>query len=65
MEKAEKILDLGSISITNKADIRTFLLLTFYLRKLAKANLQFADKEAAKRFSSKLLRFSEGLSSFG
>lgn len=60
----ERILERGSITVACKADVREFLLLTFYLKKLNRCELQFINKATSQQFTEKLLRFTANLNSF-
>jgi hypothetical protein len=48
MEKIEKILEKGTITITKKSEIKDYLLLTFYLKKLNNFDLQYIPKDLSK-----------------
>lgn len=52
------------MSVGSKADVREFLLLTFYLKKLNQFELGFVDKAISQQFTEKLLKFTAGLNSF-
>lgn len=54
----------GSIHITKKSDIKEYLLLTFYLKKLKNSDLQFVERALSKEFAQKLFKFSENLKSY-
>jgi hypothetical protein len=52
------------VSVGSKADVREFLLLTFYLKKLNQCELGFVGKAVSQKLTEKLLKFTSGLNSF-
>lgn len=52
------------MAISSKADVKEFLLLTFYLKKLNHCELGFVGKGVSQQFTEKLLKFTAGLNSF-
>ena len=58
------ILDRGNIEINKKEDIKDYLLLTFYLKKLINFDLQYGDMSLYQEFAQKLFKYIENLHSF-
>jgi hypothetical protein len=54
----------GPISIKDKREVKDYLLLTFYLKKLNNFDLTFISKNLSKDFAMKLFKFTEHLQSY-